>query len=245
MKYKLIILFLFLTSCAQNYSKSELNNAFNSKGFAYIYNEEDFINKVIKKKLDNNSLQIAHNKLRPGSLIKIINIKTNDSIILKNNKRFQYPEFYKILITKPVAETLNLQTDLPLVEVIEVKKNKSFVAKKTKIFKEEEKTHSNAPVETVIINNISKNKKSKNKIIKDKFYIIIAEFYSKNSASLLKKRITQELTSFNSKKLYIRSKKSNKITLLSGPYSSINLMKNDYIQLKNFGFEELDISINE
>ena len=244
MKYKLIIL-LFLTSCAQNYSKLELNQPFTSKGFAYIYNDEDFINKVIKKKLDNNFLQVAHNKLRPGSLIRIINIKTNESIILKNNKRFQYPEFYKIVITKPVAEKLNLQIDLPLVEVSEVKKNKSFVAKKTKIFKEEEKIHSNAPVETVTINNISKNNKSKNKTIQDKFYIIIAEFYSKNSAFLLKKRITQELTNFDSKKLYINSKKSNKITLLSGPYNSINLMKNDYIQLKKFGFEELDISINE
>jgi len=245
MQYRLIILFLILASCAQNYSKSESNQTFNSKGFAYIYNDADFTNKTIKKKLDNNSLQIAHNKLRPGSLIKIINIKTNDSIILKNKKRFQYPEFYKILITEPVAEKLNLSIDLPLVEVMEVKKNKSFVAKKTKIFKEEEKIHSNAPVETVTINNISKNKKNKNRIIKDKFYIIIAEFYSKNSALILKKRITQELTNFNSKKLYIRSKKSNKITLLSGPYSSINLMKNDYIQLKNFGFEELDININE
>ena len=86
-------------------------------------------------------------------LIKITNIKTNDSIILKNSKRFEYPEFYKILITKPVADELNLEKDLPLVEIIEVKKNKSFVAKKTKIFKEEEKTHSNAPVETVLINN--------------------------------------------------------------------------------------------
>ncbi len=245
MKYKLIILLLFLTSCAQNYSRLDLNKSFNSKGFAYIYNEKDFIDKVIKRKLDNNSLQIAHNKLRPGSLIKIINIKTNDSIILKNSKRFQYPEFYKIVITKLVADEINLKTDLPLVEVIEVKKNKSFVAKKTKIFKEEEKIHSNAPVETVIINNISKKQKVKNKAIKDKFYIIIAEFYSKNSASLLKKRITQELKNFDSKKLYINSKKSNKITLLSGPYSSINLMKNDYIQLKNFGFEELNISINE
>ena len=244
MKYKLIIL-LFLTSCAQNYSKLELNQPFSSKGFAYIYNDEDFINKIIKRKLDNNSLQVAHNKLRPGSLIKIINIKTNDSIILKNNKRFQYPEFYKILITKPVAEKLNLQIDLPLVEVTEIKKNKSFIAKKTKVFKEEEKIHSNAPVETVTINNISKNKKSKNKSIKDKFYIIIAEFYSNNSALTLKKRITQELANFDSKKLYIKSKKSNKITLLSGPYNSINLIKNDYIQLKDFGFEELDISINE
>ena len=244
MKYKLIIL-LFLTSCAQNYSKLELNEPFTSKGFAYIYNDEDFINKVIKKKLDNNSLQVAHNKLKPGSLIRIINIKTDESIILKNSKRFQYPEFYKIVITKPVAEKLNLQIDLPLVEVSEVKKNKSFVAKKTKIFKEEEKIHNNAPVENVKIDNISKNNKSKDKIVKDRFYIIIAEFYSENSAFLLKKRITQELTNFNSKKLYIKSKKSNKISLLSGPYNSINLMKNDYIQLKNFGFEELDISINE
>ena len=245
MKYKIIVLFLLLISCAQNYSKSELNKPFNAKGFAYIYNEEDFINKVIKKKLDNNSFQIAHNKLRPGSLIKIINIRTNDSIILKNNKRFQYPEFYKILITKPVADKLNLQIDLPLVEVIEIKKNKSFVAKKTKIFKEEEKIHSNAPVENVTISNISKNNKNKNKVIKDRFYIIIAEFYSKNSASLLKERITQELKNFNSKKLYIKSKKSNKITLLSGPYNSINLMKNDYIELKKFGFEDLNLSIYE
>ena len=245
MRYKLIILLLFLTSCAQNYSRLDLKESFNSKGFAYIYNEKDFIDKIIKRKLDNNSLQIAHNKLRPGSLIKITNIKTNDSIILKNSKRFQYPEFYKIVITQPVADEINLKTDLPLVEINEIKKNKSFVAKKTKIFKEEEKIHNNAPVETVIINNISKKQKVKNKAIKDKFYIIIAEFYSKNSVSLLKKRITQELKNFDSKKLYIKSKESNKITLLSGPYSSINLMKNDYIQLRNFGFEELDISINE
>ena len=134
---------------------------------------------------------------------------------------------------------------MPIVEVIEVKRNKSFVAKKTKVFNEEKKIYSNAPVETVKIDNISRNNKRKNKIIKDKLYIIIAEFYSKNSAYSLTKRITQELPNFDSKKLYIKSKKSNKITVLSGPYSSINLMKNDYIQLKNFGFEDLDISINE
>ncbi len=244
MKYKLIIL-LFLTSCAQNYSKLELNKPYNSKGFAYVYNDKDFINKVIKKRLDNNSLQVAHNRIKTGSLIRIINIKTNDSIILKNYKKFEYPEFYKVIITKPVADKLNLQMDLPLVEVIEVKKNKSFVAKKTKIFKEEEKTHNKAPVESVLINNISKKKERKNKVAKDKLYIVIAEFYSKNSALLLKKRITQQLTNFDSKKLYINSKKSNRITLLSGPYNSINLMKNDYIQLKKFGFEELDININE
>ena len=33
--------------------------------------------------------------------------------------------------------------------------------------------------------------------------------------------------------------------VLSGPYKSINLVKNDYISLKIIGFEELDIYINE
>ena len=177
-------------------------------------------------------------------MIKLINPKTNDFIILKNNKKINYPDFYKILITEPVAEKLNLIKNLPLIEVIEIKKNKSFVAKKTKIYNEEKKIHSNAPVEIVKIDNISKNKKN-NKVNKDKIYIIIAEFYSNDSAIYLRKRIIDELTNFDSKKIGIKIKKSNKITLLSGPYNSINLMKNDYIKLKKFGIEELDISINE
>ena len=51
MKYRFIISFLFLLSCAQNYSNSELKKPYSSKGFAYIYNQEDFANKTIKKKI--------------------------------------------------------------------------------------------------------------------------------------------------------------------------------------------------
>ena len=245
MKFNFILIFLITVSCTQNYSKVKSGKNFTSKGFAYIYTEIDYEKNLIKKELDSNLFQIAHNRLKPGTLIKITNIKTNDSIILKSNKRFDYPDFYKILITQPVAKKINLNEELPLVEIIELKKNKSFVAKKTKIFKEEEKIHNNAPVEIVKIDNISENRKKTKKQLEDKFYILIGEFYAKNSAFLLKKRITQELSSFDNKKLFIKAKKSNKISLLSGPYKSINLMKNDYIQLKNFGFEELDISINE
>ena len=246
MKYKIILIFLLITACTQNYSNLSNTTPFNAKGFAYIYNIKDFNNKIIKRKLDQNSWQAVHDKLKAGSLIRITNVKTNDSLVIKTSKRFQYPKFYKVLITQSVANKLNLDQELPLVDVIEVKKNKSFIAKKTKIFKEEEKIHNNAPVELVTINNISSSSK---KIIKkmknEKFYIIIAEFYSKKSAVFLKKRITQELANFNHNKLIIKSKKSNKISLISGPYNSINFMKNDYIQLINFGFEELDITINE
>ena len=40
---------------------------------------------------------------------------------------------HKVLITEPVAKKLDLDLDLPLLEIIEIKKNKSFIAKKTKI----------------------------------------------------------------------------------------------------------------
>ena len=245
MKYSLYFLIFLISSCVPNYNNFETKKPFLSKGFAYIYNDQDYENKIIKKRLDKHSLSVAHDKLRIGSLIKITNIYTNDTIILKNTKRIKYPDFYKILITKPVAEKLNLNLDQPLVEVIEVKKNKSFIAKKTKIFKEEEKIHSNAPVEIVKIDNISKSKKIKKNKKKRKFSIIIGEFYSPDTAKNLKQRITQEMPNFNSKKLFIKSTKTNKTTLIAGPYKSINLMKNDYIQLKLFGFEELDIDTNE
>ena len=38
-------------------------------------------------------------------------------------------------------------------------------------------------------------------------------------------------------------KSKNKLSLLSGPYNSINLMKNDYIQLKKFGYDSKKLLI--
>ena len=245
MKYSLLIFICFLTSCVQNYSNLEFNKNFYSKGFAFIYNEVDYEKKIIKKKLDNNTLQIAHSNIRPGALIKIINLKTNDSIVLKNNKRVQYRDFYKILITEPVAKKLNLSKNLPIVEIIEVKKNKSFVAKKAKIFQEEKKISSNAPVTSVQIANISKKVQYKKKKNTENIYILIASFYTNDAANILKKRIINETPEYDNKRLYIKKKSDKEFEVLSGPYKSINLLKNDYIIFKNFGFEEMDIFINE
>ena len=201
--------------------------------------------KTINGKLDNSQLQASHKDLKINSLIKIINPVTKESITVKNVKRLDYPDFYKILITPKIAEKLNIQNDLPLVEIIEIKKNKSFVAKKAKIFNEEKKISSNAPVTSVKISNISKNPTLKNKLTKEKFFILIGSFYSKETADFLKKRITLEIPNYDTKKLIIRNKSNKESNLISGPYSAINLMKNDYILLKSFGFEELDIIINE
>ena len=244
MKYNLILL-TFLFSCTINTTKLENRTPYNSTGFAYIFNYDDFEKKIIKGKLDNSQIQISHNRLNIGTLIKIINPKTNDSMTIRNSKKIEYPDFYKILITEKVADELNLNNKQPIVEILEIKKNKSFIAKKAKIFNEEKKISSNAPVTSVEISNISKNKNKKKVASIDKFFILIGTFYSKETVNFLKERITKEITDYESSKLLIKKKNNNEINLFSGPYRTINSMKNDYIQLKKFGFEELDITINE
>ena len=241
MKFKLLFSILFfLVSCTTS-SKLYDKTPFNSSGFAYIYNDNDYENNLIKGKLDNTKLEISNSELKLNSLIKIINPKTKESMVLKNTKKIEYPDFYKIIITKKVAKKLNINSELPFVEISEIKKNKSFVAKKAKIFNEEKKLPSNAPVTSVEISNISKNKDFKKSQKKEEFFILIGSFSQKTVAEYLKNRIIKEIPNYNSKNLRIIKKSNTENNLLSGPYYTINLMKNDYILLKNLGFEELNI----
>ena len=78
------------------------------KGFASIYNDIDFNKKIIKGRMNNDTMQISHQNLKTGTLLKIINPRNNESIVLKNIKRIKYPSFYKILITNEVAKKLDL-----------------------------------------------------------------------------------------------------------------------------------------
>ncbi len=190
-------------------------------------------------------MQISHQYLKTGSLIKITNPKNKESIVLKNIKRIKYPDFYKILITKPVADKLDLKLDLPIIEIMEIKKNKSFVAKKAKIFNEEKKIPSKAPVASVEISNISKNKNDLDNKKKDLIYIMIGTFFSVDTAEFLKQRIIKDIPNLDYKKIKIRKISDKETHIISGPYISVNLLKNDYIKLKSFGFEELDIFLNE
>ncbi len=245
MKFSLLIIFLITISCSVNTTKQKNKTPYYSKGFALIYDENSLKKNGLGKKLDNSKLQISHNKLKFNTLIKITNPKTKDSIKIKNQKKIEYPDFYKIMITQKVAEVLNIDKDLPLVEVLEIKKNKSFIAKKAKIYNEERKISSNAPVEKVKISNISKDTNTVKNEDREQFFILIGSFYSEETAVFLKKRIIKEIPIYKDNNLKIVKKTNKKINLISGPYFTINLMKNDYILLKKFGFEELDITTNE
>ena len=245
MKFKFFIFIFFIFSCSPQSKTLNSKKPYSAKGFAYVYNDYDFQNKVILGKLNNEKLQISHQNLKIGTLIKIINPKNNKSIILKNIKRIKYPDFYKLLITKPIMDELQLDSDLPILEILEIKKNKLFVAEKAKIYNEEKKISSNAPVTSVKISNISKDKREKMINKPNNIFILIASFYSVDTANFLKQRIVKEVSDFDINKLRIKQISKKETHVISGPYTSVNLLKNDYIKLKTFGFEELDIYTNE
>ncbi len=244
MKYNFFFIIIFLLSCSPiNVNKYE-KPIFSSKGFAYIYSVEDFENKLIKKKLDSDIPIIAHNKINRGVLLKITNPKNGKNIILKNSFKLNYPDFYKILITKKISNQLGLNENVPYVEVEEIKKNKSFIAKKAEMYEEEKQLQVKAPVEKVKINNISKIiNKEFNK--ESKFVIILGNFYSLESAQLLKKRVKTESKLLRNKKITILKKNKHNFEVFLGPYKSIKMIKNDYIALKQINFDEVDVQIYE
>jgi len=245
MKYKIILFLFILSACSPQLTTLNKKEPYAANGFAYIYNEPDFNEKIIKGRMNNDVLQISHQNLKTGTLIKISNPKNKESLVLKNIKRIKYPEFYKILITKAVAEKLKLDKNLPILEILEVKKNKSFIAEEAKTFKEEKKISTKAPVDNIKISNISKEKSQKNNKTFDQIYILLGSFYSIDTANFLKQRITKDVPEFNINKLKIKKNNIKENLVISGPYNSINSLKNDYILLKTFGFEELDIFFNE
>jgi hypothetical protein len=148
------------------------------------------------------------------------------------------------LISPNIARELGLSLEFPLVEINEIKSNKSFVAKKAIMNIEEKKIANRAPIEEININNISKEKN--NSKIKSKTYsILVAEFYNLTSAEFLKEKLSTILKDSNYQLIYINKKGEKKYELLMGPYNTINKLKNDYIVLNDSNFEDLDIKTNE
>ena len=235
MKYKFILL-LFLVSCV-NYSNIERKSGYSSSGFAYIENN-------ITSNFENDNFFISHNKLKTGTKIKITNPDNNKSLEIIIKKKIKYENFYKILISPSIAKLLDLSSEFPFVEINEIKSNKSFIAKKAVTDLEEKQIANKAPIEEININNISIEKNILNK--KSKTYsILVAEFYSLDSAEILKKKLVLILKNSNYQLIYIKKKNQKKYQLLMGPYNTINKLKNDYIVLNDSNFEDLDIKKND
>ena len=172
--------------------KKNVKQYYSSSGFALIYEDDLYIQKVVNKKIDNNEdIKVMHNLLKTNTPIKIINPINSKIVETKIYKRANYPKIFTVVVSAKIASILELDLDNPFVEVIEVKNNKTFIAKKTNTFDEEKNVAEKAPVDEIKMDSLSnKANEDKKKIFKDNnFTIVINDFYYEDSAINLKNEL--------------------------------------------------------
>jgi len=243
MIYRILLIFVFFLSACVNgtyqSNKAVIEETPTEKGFVLIYEESLKKDKIVRKKIKNDELQVIHNKIKKNSFINIFNPINSKSLKAKVIAKDNYPGIYRLVVSKKIAEILELDLNNPYVEFSEIKKNKTFVAKKTETFQEEREVAEKAPVKEVLVADLSKNTKSK-KIKKNntKFYILISDFYYLESAQNLKKKLNEQI---KSDKLSINSINDHKHRLYLGPFKNFKSLQSTYIKLNKHGFTDLDI----
>ena len=239
-----ISLILLLSSCAEykieTKSKKDTKQYLTSHGFALIYEDVLFNDKIINKKINNDEIVAVHSYLKRNTPIKIINPSNSKEIVTKVYKQANYPNFFNIVISKEIAKFLELDHNNPYVEFYELKKNKTFIAKEGNIFEEEKNVALKIETNEVKISDLSKEKvETKKKATQEKkFIIVIGDFYYRDSATNLKKELQKESKINN---FLIKKIKDNQFRLLVGPFKNFNTLKSAYISLNNLGFESMNI----
>ena len=247
MKYNffLILLLVLITSCTSNNYKTvnvdPILEKFSNNGFALIYNDKLYNNKIISKKMDERDLIIFQRNLRKGTSVKITNPFNNKTIIAKVGKKANYPSFNNSVVSIRISKELEIDINEPYIVIEEIRDNTSFIAKKAKTFEEEKKVADKAPVDTISVNdlNITDEKKIKNKINSEFKYVIkIADFYYLDTAKQMVKRIKSEL---NIKKTDINKINENKFRVFTGPYLSLKALQKAYNSIETLGFENIEL----
>ena len=240
----LFFFILFITSCA-DYKSSDVSKEiekkyYSSKGFALIYEDSLYKEKIINKKMDNSKIIAIHSSLKRNTPVRIINPENSNFIETKIIKNANFPKIFNLAISKEIANILELDPENPYIEFYEYKKNKTFIAKEGSIFEEEKNVAIKVPVDEIKIDELTvEKKKVEKKITKNnKYTIIISDFYYEESAHNLKKHLVAE-TKID--KFAVKKINNETYRLMLGPFENFNALKSSYISLNNLGFEELNI----
>ena len=244
---KIILTFVYiitLYSCADYSVKDGMVKKerlyYSSSGFALIYEDNLYLQKVIDKKINNEDIKIMHSLLRANTPIKIINPVNSKVIETKIYKKANYPQIFVAVISEKIASILELDLDNPFIEISEVKKNKIFIAKKTNTFEEEKKVAQTLPVNEVKMDDLTKveDKVKKKSSKASNFILVISDFYYEDTANDLMKELVKK-TKINN--ISVKKINNKKYRLFVGPFKNFNALKATYISLNKLGFESLDI----
>ena len=243
-KFIIIFLIFLVTGCVNTTSQRKPDKyekkLHNSLGFALIFSDNSFNEKIVNKKLNNLEPGVMHSFLKKNTSVRIINPTNSKFINTYVVKNADYPKIFNVVINKITAEILDLDSDNPYIEIIELKKNKKFIAKEANIFEEEKSVAEKAPVNEIKIDDMSINKSEttpKNK--KNYTYIlVISDFYYEESAIKLQQHL---ISNTKRKNFFIKKISDKQYRLSAGPFINFNALKTSYISLNNLGFEDLNI----
>ena len=247
MNYRIILIiipFIFLLSCEQTVQKKlsfKPEKKYKNLGFTLIY--DDSLEKI--RELDSNSLEIYHGYLKRNSMVKITNPINGKSLIAKVvSNRVVFSNFYNSVISSKIANQLELNLEIPYVEITLISKNSTFIADKAKTFDEEKKVAEKAPIDGIMINDLNKKSEIKNEKIKKEIFsysIKIADFYYEKTAKIMIDRINVKTSLKNSKILKLSK---TKYRVIIGPFDDIKSLKESFEKMKSLNFENLEIIKN-
>ena len=246
MFYKIIkiSLFLILFSCVtkpleKKDTSTHPKSFFLNKGFTLVYNDDLYIEKLIKGKIEDRSLIIFQKNLKKNTTVKITNLLNSKYLIAKVGKKTEYPYFYNSIISKRISNELEIDEFEPYVEIKQIVEGSSFIAKKAKTYDEEKNVADKAPVDNIQIKEIGKDSKKKKKVKKKQFnYILkIADFYFQKSANQMKSRISDETTI---KKVHIDKLSATKFRVFLGPFSNLNSLKKSFNAVNILEFDTIE-----
>ena len=184
---------LLLSACADYKSNKSIQikerEFYSSKGFALIYtgslfekggvDKEFNTNEVIDNRLNNEQILTMHSTLKKDTHIRIINPVTSKFVDTKILKRANYPKIFNIVMSRKTATILELDIDNPYVEIFEVKKNKTFIAKESNTFEEEKQLPESAPVDDIKEDDLSEKQIDLKKTLdkNNNFILVRSDFY--------------------------------------------------------------------
>jgi hypothetical protein len=244
-----ICIYIFLSNCSATTLTNEKQSknivpGYSNKGFTLIYSEDIYNRKIVNKKIDERSLILFQKNLRIKTQVRITNILNKKSLIATVGKNSKYPSFNNSVVSQRISEELELDVNQPYVEVFEIIENSIFVAQKAKTYEEEKSVAIKAPVNNVSISDLNEIKKSdeKDQHIKFSYTIKIADFYFKDTALMMLKRIKTESSI---KKPKIKKFSDKKYRVYLGPFNNISSLQNSYNDISILEFENIEIIKND
>jgi hypothetical protein len=252
MNYKnflLIIIFLSLSNCSTGNLLIDKNNTilkkgFSNKGFTLVFNQKNYEEGLISRKIDERSLTLFQKNLKINTHVKITNMLNNKSLIAKVGKHSNYPSFNNSVVSIRIANELDLNINEPYIEIVEILQNSMFIAKKAKTYDEEKNVAKKVPVTGIAINNLNIiDIDDKKKSIRNFSYQIkIADFFFNDMAKIMVDRIINETAVRNPR---VRKISKEKYRVFLGPFNNINSLQKSYNDISILKFENIEIIKND